>query len=137
METAPVYMHALGQKESIAVCMEDLAGTYLNKYGYGRNDDFVLRCLNASIKANPVYIVAIATKSNVLSQQLLKECKKRDIPHFKYAKDVPDLKDLALQVEALYKQTDELGYEEMPREQYGDWVTKMQSKSSIHKQTSN
>jgi hypothetical protein len=132
-----VYMHGLNQKESIAICMTDLAGAYLNKYGYGHNDSFVLRCLDAAIKANPVYIVAIAEKSNVLSQQLLKECKARDVPHFKYAKDVPELKDLALQVEAIYKQTDDLGYEEMPREQYSEWVTKMQSKSSIHKQTSN
>ena len=132
-----VYMHALNQKESIAICMTDLAGAYLNKFGYGHNDNFVLLCLDASIKANPVYIVAIAEKSNVLTQQLLKECKKREVLHFKDAKYVPELKDLALQLEALYKQTDDLGYEEMPREQYSEWVTKMQSKSSIHKQTSN
>jgi hypothetical protein len=109
---------------------------YLDKHGYGYNDDFLLHCLNASIKANPVYIVAIATKSNVLSQQLLAECKKHNVPNFKKAKDVPALKDLALQVEQIYKQTDELGYEEMPREQYGEWVNKMQSQASIHKQTS-
>ncbi len=132
-----VYMHGLNQKESIAICMTDLAGAYLNKYGYGHNDSFVLRCLDAAIKANPVYIVAIALKSNVLSQQLLKECKAKNVPHFKYAKDIPELRDLALQVEAIYKQTDDLGYEEMPLEQYSEWVTKMQSKSSIHKQTSN
>lgn len=132
-----VYMHALSQKESIAVCMTDLAGAYLKKHGYGHNDAFVLRCLDAAIAANPVYIVAIAKKSNVLTQQLLKECQARNIPHFKYAKGIPELKDLASQLEALYRQTDDLGYEEMPREQYSEWVTKMQSKSSIHKQTSN
>lgn len=132
-----VYMHALNQKESIALCMTDLASAYLNKYGYGHKDEWVLKCLNTAIQANPVYIVAIAEKSNVLSQQLLKACKKRNIPQFKDAKEIPELKDLALQVEVLYKQTDDLGYEEMPREQYTEWVTKMQSKSSIHKQTSN
>ena len=131
-----VYMHALNQKESIAICMEDLAGAYLSKYGYGHNDEFVLRCLDASIKANPIYIVAIASKSNVLSQQLLQACKKRGIANFKDAKDIPELKDLNMQVEALYKQTDELGYEEMPPSQYTEWVTKMQAKASIHKQTS-
>jgi hypothetical protein len=132
-----LYMSALNQTESIAICMTDLADAYLNKYGYGHDDTFVLKCLNAALKANPVYIVAITEKANVLSQQVLKECKNRGIPHFKYAKENPDLRIQALELEAIYKQIDDLGYEEMPMDQYSEWVTKMQSNASIHKQTSN
>ncbi len=130
-----IYMHALNQRETIAICMELLASAYLNKYDYGHNDTFVMRCLDSALEANPVYIVAISMKSNVLGQQLLKACKARGIPHFKRAREEPDLKNLAEEVEALYKKMDDLGYEEMPLEQYNEWVTKMQSKSAATQQS--
>jgi len=129
-------MSALTQQESIGVCMDDLVHGYVKKHGYGYNDNFLLRCLNASLKINPVDIVALGAKSNILTQQLLKECKKRGIPNFKLAHKVPDLQPLAAEVEAIYKLTDDLGYEEMDKEAYNEWIDKMRKESTNPNQNS-
>ncbi len=125
-----VYMSALTQQESIGVCMDDLVHGYVKKHGYGYNDDFLLRCLNASLKVNPVDIVAIGAKSNVLTQKLLKASKKRGIPDIKSAHKVPELQALAAEVEAIYKLTDDLGYEEMDKKAYNEWIDKMRKEST-------
>ena len=125
-----VYMSALTQQESIGVCMDDLVHGYVKKHGYGYNDNFLLRCLNASLQVNPADIVAIGAKSNALTQQLLKASKKRGIPDIKSAHKVPELQALAAEVEAIYKLTDDLGYEEMDKKAYNEWIGKMRKEST-------
>ena len=58
-----IYMDALSEKESVALCLWDLAMGYQQDYGY---DNFVLKCCDAVIKYYPTSISAIMTKYNCL-----------------------------------------------------------------------
>jgi hypothetical protein len=121
-----IYMAALTQSESIAMCLTDLAAEYLAKYDYGSNDNFVLNCLDLTLKYYPHYIVALSLKSNVLTQQLLALAKSKGYKDFQIVKDYPEFQLLKSKINEIYKRIDDLGYEEMPKEQYERWMKEMQ-----------
>jgi hypothetical protein len=124
-----VYMAALTQTESIAMCMTDLAEEYIAKYGYAHNDNFVLKCLDLTLKHYPHYIVALSVKANVLTQQLLTEAKAKGYKNFQVVKEYPEFQPLKQEINDIYRRIDDLGYEEMPKEQYERWLKDMQTQS--------
>lgn len=111
-----IYMDALTEKQSIALCLWDLAMGYERDHGY---DEFVLKCCNTVIKHYPTSITALMTKQNCLQtigKRQQEEAKKKGI------ETTPEMEKIHKEYLALNKQIEELGYREMPQELYEQWI---------------
>lgn len=111
-----IYMDALTEKQSIALCLWDLAMGYEQDNGY---DEFVLKCCNTVIKHYPTSITALMTKQNCLQtigKRQQEEAKKKGIG------TTPEMEKIHKEYLALNKQIEELGYREMPQELYEQWI---------------
>lgn len=123
-----IYMDALTDKQSVALCLWDLAMSYEREFGY---DEFVLKCCNTVIKHYPTSIAALMTKQNCLQaigKQQQEEAKKRGI------ETTPEMEKVYKEYQALHKQIEELGYREMPQDIYEQWIKSVEEekqKSSI------
>lgn len=111
-----IYMDALTDKQSVALCLWDLAMSYEREFGY---DEFVLKCCNTVIKHYPTSIAALMTKQNCLQaigKQQQEEAKKKGI------ETTTEMEKVYKEYQALHKQIEELGYREMPQDLYEQWI---------------
>lgn len=111
-----IYMDALTDKQSVALCLWDLAMSYEREYGY---DEFVLKCCNTAIKHYPTSIAALMTKQNCLQaigKQQQEETKKKGI------ETTTEMEKVYKEYQALHKQIEELGCREMPQGLYEQWI---------------
>lgn len=111
-----IYMDALTEKQSVALCLWDLAMSYEREYGY---DEFVLKCCNTVINHYPTSIAALMTKQNCLQaigKRQQEEAKKKGI------ESTPEMEKVYKEYQALHKQIEELGYREMPQDLYEQWI---------------
>jgi len=110
-----VYMKPLSAKESIAMCMLDLANNYIEQNGY---DVFVEMCAENVLKHFPNNMYAIILKSNYLGE-LHKQENNYSIK-IKYENKLL----------ALYTKADSLGFQSMPKEQYEAWVKEFEKEKN-------
>lgn len=102
-----IYMKPLSNRESIALCLIDLAHGYMKKYGF-RDGEFVNKCAEQTLEVFPNCIRALLLKAYVLE-------KKR-----KQGKQTSQTKK---EFENLIIHIHELGYRRMPDEMYLAWLT--------------
>lgn len=108
-----IYMDTLGQKESIALCVYDLAKGYLTQTG-NFSDGFILKCCDLSLKYYPNNINAI-----ILKAETLRKCYDMEVN-----KEESELTQMYLnQMKNLYVQGLNLGYREMPPAMYMAWLS--------------
>lgn len=112
-----IYMDGLSEKESVALCLWDLAMSYQKDNGY---DDFVLKCCNTVIKYYPTSITAIMTKQNCL--QFIGKKQQVDAKKKGLKKDTPEMIETHKQFKALDQQIKDIGYREMPQNLYELWI---------------
>ncbi len=107
-----VYMKPLTEKESIALCMFDLANAYQFQYGY---DSLVLKMANTALTYFPKCIPLIMTKANCYRTFGLAE-KEKPNPN----------NELAKKYYLAYKESidkiDSLGYNDEAPEHYEEWM---------------
>jgi hypothetical protein len=107
-----IYMDTLGQKESIALCVYDLAKGYFIQTG-NFSDGFILKCCDLSLKYYPNNINTI-----ILKAETLRKCYDMEMN-----KEEPGLTQKYLnQMKDLYVQGLNLGYREMPPSMYMAWL---------------
>lgn len=107
-----IYMDTLGQKESIALCVYDLAKGYLNQTG-NFSDGFIVKCCDLSLKYYPNNINAI-----ILKAETLRKCYDMEMD-----KEESEWTEIYLnQMKDLYVQGLDLGYREMPPAMYMAWL---------------
>lgn len=115
-----IYMTPLTEKESIAMTMFDLAGSYEFQYG---NDKFVLSVCDTALKYFPKCIPLLMSKANCIRDMIEAEKKK---PNPK--------EDFINSNIAIYKKTiakiDSLGHKDMPIELYQDWVKSVEDEKN-------
>lgn len=120
-----LYMEALNDKQSLALCLVDLAQGFNRKFP--ENDgEFVIKCVNKALEYYPTYVNAMILMAETFKTQL----ERRAI------EDYAGLNNEALQDETLrsgflalqnvYGQIHDLGYRRMPEEMYLDWLTSLQ-----------
>lgn len=114
-----VYMKALTDKESIALCLADLA------LGYQRHEfydlDFVIKCAEKALEYFPNYISAM---------MLITEAKGKMIDNILYSKNAdfsqvnkfPETQKILLEVQEDLTKIHQLGYRQMPEEMYLEWL---------------
>lgn len=108
-----VYLDALNMKESIALLLTDLASAYGKKYGY---DYFTLACTEKVMQHFPHYITALFVKFNTLQIIGFKYIDKYgQTPSYFAEQNYKVFKDTQKQIE-------NLGYREITRENYEEWV---------------
>lgn len=119
-----IYMDTLSLKQSIAVCLIDLAKGYERKYNTNANT-FILQCCDLALKYYPSYINAILLKAECIKKEfdILMISKKA-----KYAKEIlnePKAKQLFETMEQLYASVLKSGYREMPVKMYKEWIVSL------------
>lgn len=108
-----IYMDTLGQKESVALCLFDLARGYFTQTG-NYLDGFVIQCCDLVLKHHPTNINAIILKAETLRKQF---------EYFnKYGHEDKAQKAFT-EMQQLYVKGLEMGYREMPKEMYLAWLT--------------
>jgi len=110
-----IYMEPLSLKESIALTMIDLALGYKFQFGHG---DFTLKCIDMVIKYFPKCVNSYMIKSELLGERLTT------------LKQVNKTKEVTLiekELKELYDKIDAMGYKDMPKEQYEQWVKNVET----------
>jgi hypothetical protein len=110
-----IYMDTLSNRESIALCMLDLAKEYeqtTKKY----NDSVIIKCCDLSLKYFPNNVQAILMKAESLKKIFEIQSKNNKQTAAK----------VYTQMEILYAYLIELGYREMPDKMYQKWLMSIQ-----------
>jgi hypothetical protein len=121
-----IYMDTLSEKESIALCVIDLAQGYDHKYP-DNDGKFIIECCDLALQHFPDYINAMMLKAETRLRQL-KQLQKDT--HFTYLKEVtklPDGKAKWDEMNALYGKMLNLGFRQMPEQMYVEWLTSLKT----------
>lgn len=118
-----VFMKALNEKESIALCMIDLAEGYKRKTN-NTDPDFILKCCDKALEYFPNYVNALILKAETIKSKrgqltkanpnLTNEIKEQSERMFKEMQDI-------------YVMVHKLGYRQMPKKMYMDWLIELKT----------
>lgn len=116
-----MYMDTLSAKQSIGVCVIDLAEGYKRRV---KNPDlnFLLSCANTALKYDSTYANALLLKAETLKSIFENELSKRGIEKPDYWKLDDYMKGLFIEMESTYANLLTYGYLPMPKEMYLQWL---------------
>jgi len=100
-----IYMKQLADKESISLCLVDLAQGYQAKFGI-EDGSFILKCCDTALSYFPNYINALLLKAETLTAL-----------HKQTENEL-----LLSQMNKVYTQIHDLGYRKMPKGMYLNWL---------------
>ena len=120
------YMKALNEKESIAICITDLAQGYEKKFGI-RNGDFILKCCDLALKQFPNYINALLLKAETQKKLLDAMMKSQNAKNIKELLTNPKANQLYNDMNKNYATIYKLGYRKMPDKMYSDWLISLKT----------
>lgn len=121
-----VYMDTLSQKQSIALCLFDLAKGYEKKYGFQKTT-FIIECLDLALAYYPNYVNAMVYKAEILKRRLNAHMYLNGTEDFKDVLHLEMPKQIYDEMELLYAQILKLGYREMPPEMYSEWYLSLKN----------
>lgn len=104
-----IYMDTLSQKQSVALCMIDLAQGYKRKFD--ASNEFVLNCCDTALEYYPNFINALLLKAETILQSNTTE------------KDLQELK-------ILYQKIHNLGFRKMPEKMYIEWLVSLKEEKN-------
>ena len=115
-----IYMDTLSVKQSVALCLTDLAQGYMHKYGIG-DGKFIVECCDSTLKYYPNYINALLLKAQIVTHQ------------YKQEKDSSVAQRLETEMNELYTRIHQLGYRKMPKEMYFNWLYSLNEYSNEYR----
>jgi hypothetical protein len=126
-----VFMKALNNKESLALCLFDLAQAYNRSYP-GNDGEFVLKLVNRAIEAYPNFAKALILKAETYKKQfeniMFKMNLSKDVPgNIKIAQKDPKAKELMDLMKKEYGHIYDIGYRQMPEEMYLEWLVSLKT----------
>jgi hypothetical protein len=116
-----IYMEALSEKQSVALCLVDLAQGYQAKFGID-DGSFILKCCDTALQHFPNYINAMLLKAETLTAL-----------HKKAASDSEDSKNLLVPMNQIYTQIHDSGYRKMPKGMYLNWLNTLGTQDVNHR----
>lgn len=119
-----IYMDALSLKQSIAVCMTDLAKGYERKIT-ADNESFILQCCDTALKYFPNYINALLMKAETHKNLFEKIMQRTGAKHPSQVMNEPKAKELFDTMEKEYAEIHRLGYRKMPDKMYAEWLVSL------------
>lgn len=105
-----IYMDTISSKQSICLCLVDLAQGYQAKFGI-QDGSFILKCCETALTHFPKYINAMLLKAETLTD-LYKQSDKNS----------EQGKKLYAQMNETFTRIHELGYRKMPQGMYLNWL---------------
>jgi hypothetical protein len=135
-----IYMDTLSMHETIACSINDLANGYIHKYGY---DGFIKKCVKAVRKYYPRQLYAVMLEANLQTVTTKYIANQMGRPGLKTFVRDSLAKESYERMHELYSILDDLGYENMPKEHYDNWLKSLKKakvkpenqKSFIHQMT--
>jgi hypothetical protein len=117
-----VYMKALNNRESIALCLVDLAQAYQKQEFYDL--DFVIKCADKALEYFPNYVNAMILKTEAKGKKIenILTTKKTD---FRDVKKYPKTNAIFKEIESELTKIHKLGYRQMPEEMYLNWLVSL------------
>ena len=106
-----IYMDTLSLKQSIGLCLTDLAKGYEKKFGKG-DCRFILKCCDTVLNYYPNYINALLQRAEMLKTLYLQETDK----------NTEQAKRSEESMTAAYTKIHKLGYRKMPSDMYFKWL---------------
>jgi len=121
-----IYLDTLSEKESIALCVLDLAQGYNHKYP-DNDGKFVIECCDLALKHFPDYVNAILLKAETRLKQLQAMQKEMKYAYLKEVTAMSEGKAKWDEMNSLYMQLYKLGYRQMPEQMYVEWLTSLKT----------
>lgn len=125
-----IYMDTLSKEQSIAVTLTDLAQGFQKKFGELHDPAFVLQCLDAALRYYPHYAHARLVRAEVLKALYEQEMA---IAGVQYPADLwfnENHRGSFAQLQAEYLELYRLGYRQMPKEMYLNWLLDIQQEQT-------
>ncbi len=111
-----LFMDTLSQKQSLAICLIDLARGYENRMKsdyYG----FVTMCCNTALTYNPNYVEGLLYKAETLKKQY----------DLYTSSGLPtQAKEIFPEMQTAYVKLAKLGYREIPEDMYYQWISSLE-----------
>ncbi|ASE62041.1 hypothetical protein CEQ15_11335 [Chryseobacterium indologenes] len=108
-----VYMKALNNRESLALCLVDLANAY-NRSFPNNDGNFALKCADRALQISPNLITALILKAETHKTQYLK-----------LDRSSSDAKALLSLLNNEYTHIHKIGYRNMPEGMYLEWLVSL------------
>ncbi|WP_394678718.1 hypothetical protein [uncultured Sphingobacterium sp.] len=107
-----VYMKALDNRESLGLCLVDLANAY--KRSFPDNDGtFAIKCAERALQISPNLITALLLKAETHKEQMVKSD--------------PKSKELLASLNKEYNHIHKIGYRNMPEGMYLEWLVSLKT----------
>jgi hypothetical protein len=127
-----IYLDTLSEKESIALCVLDLAQGYDHKYP-DNDGKFISECCDLALKHFPDYVNAILLKAETRLKQLQAMQKEMKYAYLKEVTAMPEGKAKWDEMNSLYMQLYKLGYRQMPEQMYVEWLTSLKTEKEKYR----
>lgn len=126
-----VFMKALNNKESLALCLFDLAQAY-NRNFPGNDGLFVNKVLDRALEVYPNFAKALILKAETHKEQFEKIMNRKNLKtdnpeNIILVQENPEAKKLMEKMNTEYGHIYEIGYRQMPEEMYLDWLTSLKT----------
>jgi len=118
-----VYMKALDDRESIALCLIDLAEGYKRKTN-NADPNFILKCCDKALEYFPNYVNAMILKAETLKSRHDKLIKENPKPTNEIKEQS---QKLFKEMQDLYVKVHTLGYRQMPKDMYMKWLVELKT----------
>lgn len=117
-----IYMDTLSIKQSVALCLTDLAQGFVQRYGIG-DGTFVEECCDTALKYYPNYINAWLIKAEIINSRYQQEKEKA----------FTERQLLKKQRDGIYSRIHQFGYRKMPKEMYFNWLYSLNEYSNEYR----
>lgn len=124
-----LYMEALNDKQSLSICVVDLAKGYERKYGTG-DGKFILKACDIALKFYPNYINALLLKAETKRRQFLSIVKENETGNTSMVVNDANAKNIFNEMQELYVSIHKLGYRQMPEEMYLNWLVSLKEEKA-------
>jgi hypothetical protein len=118
-----LYMDTLSDKQSLAVCVVDLAKGFERRNKVDLN--FLEQCAELALKYYPNYTNALILKAEITKKRFEKIMEKSGAKYPSQVLNKPEAKQLFASMENQYFNIHELGFRTMPKEMYINWLTEL------------
>jgi len=116
-----IYMDTLSRKQSLALCLLDLAKGYERTFGT-QDSEFPGRCCATALKHYPNFVHALLMQSEQTKRRLDNLMIRYHAASLQDLLTVQEAHDVFEAYEAMIRHIYTLGYRKMPEKMYGDWL---------------
>jgi len=119
-----IYMDTLSDKQSLAVCIIDLANGYQKKHGV-KDGKFILGCCQVALEQYPNYVNTLMLKAETYKKLFEQMMQHAGAVHPSAIFHNQQAKTLFETIEQTYFKIHQLGYRKMPKEMYLRWLSEL------------